>query len=289
MKSTHKKATKRGKKTSNYKEMRPPFMVPEHLPLEDMGMKMGIQYFGDVLLPFLGINERVAAVTPTEQIYLEARRLNEDYNFARKDGSWLHLEFESDSIKTEDLRRFRGYESVASYTYRVQIIRLKNWDADILFANLFKMKENGETIQREDLVPVLVSSLMSGAMTTKDRIINGSKLLQGVPGLTKDESLNMQAVLYALANKFLNDEDLKKVKEVMSMTRLGEMLLQDGIKQGVKQGVEQGIEQGVRAMVSTLQELSFSRQAVQNKIMDKFTLTKDQAAAYMKKFWKEEL
>lgn len=292
-------------------------MVPEHLPLEDMVMKMGIQYFGDVLLPFLGINERVAAVTPTEQIYLEARRLNEDYNFARKDGSWLHLEFESDSIKTEDLRRFRGYESVASYTYhvpvttcvicsstvkeissqlnegintyRVQIIRLKNWDADILFANLFKMKENGETIQREDLVPVLVSSLMSGAMTTKDRIINGSKLLQGVPGLTKDESLNMQAVLYALANKFLNDEDLKKVKEVMSMTRLGEMLLQDGIKQGVKQGVEQGIEQGVRAMVSTLQELSFSRQAVQNKIMDKFTLTKDQAAAYMKKFWKEEL
>lgn len=223
-------------------------MTPENLPLEDMVMKQGIQYFGDVLLPFLGINEPVTAVMPTEQIYMEVRRLNEDYNFAQNDGSWLHLEFESDSVKTEDLRRFRGYEAVASYTYhvpittcvicsstgkeimsqldeginiyRVEIIHLKGWDADHLFENLFRIK--------------------------------------GAVGLTKDESLSMQAVLYALANKFLDDEDLRQVKEVMSMTRLGKMLLLDGI--------EQGIEQGIQAMVSTLQELGFSHEAVRNKI-----------------------
>lgn len=312
MKNTRKKSKKQDMKTSERTRNRPPGMAPENLPLEDMVMKMGIQYFGDVLLPFLGIQEPVTAVMPTELIYLEARRLNEDYNFARKDGSWLHLEFESDSVRTEDLRRFRSYEAVASYTYhvpvttyvicsstvkdimskftegintyQVEIIRLKDWDADRLFEKLFEMKEKGKTILREDFIPVLVSSLMSGIMPTKDRIINGSRLLQDAVGLNRDEILNMQAVLYALANKFLDDKDLEMVKEVMSMTRLGEMLLQDGIKQGI----EQGIEQGVHAMVSTLQELGFSHEAVQNKITDKFTLNKTQAADYVRKFWKEE-
>lgn len=37
-----------------------------------------------------------------------------------------------------------------------------------------------------------------------------------------------QAMLYALAIKFLSREEMEKVKEVMSMTVLGEMLMQDG-------------------------------------------------------------
>lgn len=37
------------------------------------------------------------------------------FNFyVKPDRSWIHLEFESDSIKEEDLRRFRSYEAVTS-------------------------------------------------------------------------------------------------------------------------------------------------------------------------------
>ena len=52
----------------------------------------------------------------------------------------------------------------------------------------------------------------------------------------------MQAVLYTFANKFLSNDDLDKVKEVMFMTRLGQMLVNDGIEIGIEKGIEKGIE-----------------------------------------------
>lgn len=39
-------------------------------------------------------------------------------------------------------------------------------------------------------------------------------------------------MLYAFADKFLDGNDLEKVKEEISMTKLGEMLVEDGIKKG---------------------------------------------------------
>lgn len=51
----------------------------------------------------------------------------------------------------------------------------------------------------------------------------------------------MQAVLYTFADKFLNARELERVKEMIAMTRLGQMLVEDGIAQGIEQGIEQGI------------------------------------------------
>ncbi len=55
----------------------------------------------------------------------------------------------------------------------------------------------------------------------------------------------MQAVLYTFADKFLNARELERVKEMIAMTRLGKMLVEDGFKQGVERGIEQGIGQGM--------------------------------------------
>lgn len=42
----------------------------------------------------------------------------------------------------------------------------------------------------------------------------------------------MQSVLYALASKFLERAELNEVKEVMTMTILGQMLMEDGMIKG---------------------------------------------------------
>jgi len=39
-------------------------------------------------------------------------------------------------------------------------------------------------------------------------------------------------MLYAFADKFLDGRDLEKVREKISMTKLGEMLFEDGIRKG---------------------------------------------------------
>lgn len=48
-------------------------------------------------------------------------------------------------------------------------------------------------------------------------------------------------MLYTLADKFLDSKDLDEIKEVISMTRLGQMLLDEGMEKGMKKGMEQGL------------------------------------------------
>lgn len=46
----------------------------------------------------------------------------------------------------------------------------------------------------------------------------------------------MEAVIYAMADKFLESMDMEEIKEDMRMARLGQMLLNDGITEGRIQG-----------------------------------------------------
>lgn len=46
-------------------------------------------------------------------------------------------------------------------------------------------------------------------------------------------------MLYTLADKFLDGEDLNEIKEAVIMTRLGQMIMDDGRKKGRKSGEKQ--------------------------------------------------
>ena len=74
---------------------------------------------------------------------------------------------------------------------------------------------------------------MSGKLTLAERFLEGFQLLKAAEKDIGHERLaRMQALLYVFAGKFLNKDDLQKVKGVISMTILGEMLVKDGISQG---------------------------------------------------------
>ncbi len=244
-----------------------------------MAMKTAAQYFGEELLEYLGVKEKPVRVVPTEIIQLEARQLYQDFNFEMENGWWYHFEFESDEITEEDLMRFREYEAATSRiyqvpvvtcvlcsakvkklkneitqglnTYRVEIIRLKGEDADSLFE---KLEKQGK-MQREDMIPVLLSPLMGGRMAIKDRILQGIYYVKNEEGkLPEIEIGKMQAVLYAFANKFLSAGELEEIKEAIAMTKLGEMLFDDGVKAGEKKGMKLGEEKMSRLTIRLLDE-----------------------------------
>lgn len=237
---------------------------------EDLALKTAAQYFGEELMPLMGITGTVALIAPTESVKLEARQMYQDFNYVMEDKSWVHLEFESDSITRDDLRRFREYEAATSRAhgvavttcvvcssrvarlktelaeginiYRVRVIRMRDRDADQVFAQLEEKRTRGETLQKADLVPLLLTPLMSSRLDVGERIVRSLKVLQEeVLAVTELEMEKMQAVLYTFADKFLTARDLEHVKEMIAMTRLGKMLVEDGFKRGVEQGVERGI------------------------------------------------
>ena len=238
---------------------------------EDLALKNAAALFGRELLKYLGISQHVSAVMPTEMVRLEVRHMYEDFNFQTIDGAWLHFEFESDALSLADLKRFREYEATYSRThevavttcvlcsagqnrikssfhegintYRVKLIRLKKKSADPVFRRLKEKQKKGERLTQEDLFPLLLSPLMSGTLPLTDRFLEGFRLLKTAEKDIGRESLaRMQALLYVFAGKFLNKDDLQKVKEAISMTILGEMLVKDGLDRGIQKGIRQGEE-----------------------------------------------
>ena len=218
----------------------------------------------------MGVPGVVALAAPTETVKLEARKMYQDFNYVMEGGYWVHLEFESDLITLEDLRRFREYEASTSRThrvavvtyvicssrvaepvtelaeginvYRVRVIRMRGQDGDKVFAGLEEKRRNGGKVQKAELVPLILTPLMSSRLSVRERIVRSLEILQkeeaAVTGLEMEK---MQAVLYTFADKFLSAGDLEQVKEMIAMTRLGQMLVEDGIARGIEQGIEQVI------------------------------------------------
>lgn len=46
------------------------------------------------------------------------------------------------------------------------------------------------------------------------------------------------AILYTLADKFLKGIDLQEIREVVLMTRLGQMIYDDGLEKGMEKGMD---------------------------------------------------
>ena len=248
-------------------------MEEEKYSLEDAAFKTAAQYFGTVLLPYLGIKGPLKYVAPTETVQLEVRKMYQDFNYIMENGTWLHLEFESDSINSEDLRRFWQYDAsicrtfktdVITYvicsskvrhpltklqcginTYKVRVIRLKDSDADKLLDEMTQKQKRGEHLKTADVVQAILTPLMSGSMTVKERILCTLKLLkQEEANLNREELDKLHSVLYAFAVKFLEHDDLLEVKEALRMTVLGEMIWEDGYQDGYKGGYQGGYQGG---------------------------------------------
>lgn len=232
--------------------------------LEDKALKSAGMYFGKELLPYFKIKTKIIRMLPTEQIRLEAVRQIEDILFEMTDGTLAHFEFESVEVSEDDLRRFRAYDAytamfykkpVTTYvicsgktgkihselkeginSYRIIPLQMKQKNADILIERL-KKKAAESILTKEDIVPLLLTPLMTGKSSVKDRILAIRELLcRENVCLSKNDKRHMEAVLYAFACKFLQETELNEIKEALSMTVLGEMIWNDGKQKGVERG-----------------------------------------------------
>ena len=138
----------------------------------------------------------------------------------------------------------RGFSQLVNgmNVYRVEVVRLKDRNADKVFEKLQRKISRGKTLGRHDVFPLLLTPLMSGKMEMSQRIYQGMEFLQCKELKAGDEDRKrMQSVLYALAVKFLDRDELAMIKERIGMTVLGKMLFEDGVEKGIEKGIEQGI------------------------------------------------
>ena len=126
-------------------------------------------------------------------------------------------------------------------TYRVQPIIMKGKRVEEVFDNINAKMTAGLPLTKEDLVPLTLCTIMGGEMPLKDRVIQAFAITNSVRE-TIPEAEKIEAVVYAMAEKFMDSVTIEQLKEAVGMTRLGQMMYNDGIEEGMKQGIEQGIE-----------------------------------------------
>ena len=100
-----------------------------------------------------------------------------------------------------------------------------------------KKQDKGESLTKSDLLPILLTPLMSGKLTLLERFLKGFQILKATEATMERETLmQLQSLLYVFAGKFLDRNDLEKVKEEVKMTILGQMLRDDFIEEGRIEG-----------------------------------------------------
>ena len=87
-------------------------------------------------------------------------------------------------------------------------------------------------------------------------------------------------MLYILADKFLEGKDLNEIKEVVAMTRIGQMLLDEGMERGIQKGLARGLSEGKIAGEAQMAALS-------RKLLDENRLDDLRRASEDEKFRKE--
>ena len=119
----------------------------------------------------------------------------------------------------------------------MEAIQFKKQNADKVLRKLLKKLKASEEIKKADLIPLLLTPLMSGKTTICERILQGFRILKSMQDkLDREEVEKMQAILYAFAVKFLKKDELDKVRKETGMTILGQMLMEDGRREGIKEG-----------------------------------------------------
>ena len=94
--------------------------------------------------------------------------------------------------------------------------------------NKLKQKQdNGEAFTEDDYAALSLTPLMSGKMSRKDMFKEAIRLAKPNIELSAEKAT---AMLYTLADKFLDRTELDEIKEVMRMTRLGQMLMDEGME-----------------------------------------------------------
>ena len=121
---------------------------------------------------------------------------------------------------------------------------MKNRNADKVIGELWEKLARGECLTRKDLVPLTLCLLMGGTMPLKERVKETFKITKKAAGISTEDISKIEAVVYVMADKFLDQVDMDEIKEGISMTRLGQMLVEMGRNEGLKIGRTEGRSEG---------------------------------------------
>lgn len=114
---------------------------------------------------------------------------------------------------------------------------------------------------------------------------NGSQELVSLLQYMKKTDIDNPEILIKDKRILEIDEIVTEVKESEEWEGIEMNILEIGIEEGERRGREQGIQQGIQAVIEVCKSLEVSRAETIIKIIDKFSISKEEAEENLQKYW----
>jgi predicted transposase/invertase (TIGR01784 family) len=237
--------------------------------IEDSIMKNAMDIFKQSAVNFFNLKTKIIAPANTELKDVSIKTNFTDYTFYTEDGNYLHFEFQT-TYKEEDINRFLFYDASLLYKhnikvntivvyssnikksktkldggslkYEIQTFYMSSLDGDKKYSELKSKIEAGKELTNEEILSLTFLPLMSGKEDKSARTIKSIELASKIK--ENNNKLQCLSLLYALLEKFGDIKSREKFKEVFSMTEIGKMIREEGIREGIQEGKLKGIQEG---------------------------------------------
>ena len=210
--------------------------------------------FQDSALDFYGIKSaRIKELINVELPVVEVTDSSTDYIFLLEDNSYLHLEFQT-GYDEKDIVRFMAYDvrlyerdkreittviiyssdvkkadtylKVGSAIYDPQKVMMSDYDGNDIYVKLETKIKNNDNLSDKDIINLIFLPLMKHNISKAELATKSIELAQSIEDKAKRDICIASVV--AFGSKYLNENEKKKLVEVLRMADLITMLVEEG-------------------------------------------------------------
>lgn len=279
---------------------------------KDIASKVtGEALIGKSLAPFGRADLEIVGILPTNLPAIESNELRLDNLFLLSDGSLAVLDYESEFdrknfvkyinyiarvikryanqkqlselkrikmvvIYTADVEQADSVYDLEGLVLTVESAFLVHLDTDQIYRELSDQIHRHVILTEEELMKLMVLPLtVKGKEKKQEVIVKAVELAKQIPD--RRQVVQALAGILTFSDKVIDEAYRKRVKEEMQMTKVGQMIFEDGF--------EQGSRTGIQALIEACRDFGVSRQDALVRIIRKFNLTEDMARKFLDEFW----
>lgn len=241
---------------------------------KDIASKVtGEALVGRSLAPFGRPDLEIVGVLPFVKYINYVARVVKRYADQKKLGELKQIKMVV--IYTADVEQADSVYDLDGLTLKVEPAYLVHMDTERIYQELEKKVLHNEKLTDEELMKLMVLPLtVKGKEKKQEVIVKAVELAKQIPD--RSQSIQVLAGILTFSDKVIDEAYRNRVKEEMQMTKVGQMIFEDGFGQG--------IEQGIQALVVSFKDEGFSREQIVRKIQTSFSVDEQQAQTYFDRF-----
>ena len=238
---------------------------------KDILQKYASGLFRNATLEFYGVKTaRIKELMNVELPVVEVSGSSTDFIFLLEDDSYLHYEFQS-AFNADDLIRFSEYDirlykrdrrkiqtvviysadvkaadeslELGSLTYTPANVMMCSYDGDAIYAGLQAKLKGGQDLSDVDMLNLIFLPLMRNTIPKNELAAKSIELAQTIPDRTKRDACIASAV--AFMSKYLNDDEIHGILEVLKMTDIWSKALTIAVNERDVEIAKKAIKKGL--------------------------------------------